>query len=116
MRRRDHQRDDGGIDSDVDGVIPVITALGHLRDHQATNGRGVGDSRAGNAAEQCRSDDVDLPQTAAQMTDKTGRKTDQTMGYTAADHEVTREDEERDRHHRKHVHAGVHLLEDHDGR
>ncbi|MNW06965.1 hypothetical protein D3C71_2034650 [compost metagenome] len=50
------------------------------------------------------------------MTDKTGRKTDQTMGYTAADHEVTREDEERDRHHRKHVHAGVHLLEDHDGR
>ena len=90
VRRRDQQRDDGGVHRDVDGVVLGVAALLHLRDHDAADRRGVRDGGARDAAEQGRGDDVDLAEAAAQMPDEAGREADQAVGDAAAHHQVAR--------------------------
>ncbi len=61
VRGRQHQRDQGRHGGDVDGIIGAVAALLHLRDHEPADRGGLRDCGAGNAAEERRGDDIDLP-------------------------------------------------------
>ena len=100
------------IDGDVDGIVGAIAARLHLRDHQAADRRGLGDGRAGDAAEQRRGGDVDLAEPAAQVADQRAGEGDDAAGDAAAHHQVAGIDEEGDGQQREDAHAGIQSLED----
>ena len=109
------KRDQRSHRRDVDGIVGAIAARLHLRDHQPADRGGLGHRRAGNAAEQSRGGDVDLPQPAADVTDQRAGKGDDAAGDAAAHHQVAGIDEERDGEQREDAHARIQPLE-HDQR
>ena len=115
MRGRHQQGHQGRRDGDVDGVVGVIAALLHLRDHGAADGRDISDGAAGHPAEQGRADDRDLSQTAAHMADHGGGEGDHPVGQSALHHQFAGEDEQGNGQQGHGGDVGPHLLEDHDG-
>ena len=112
VRRRQQQRDQRRHRGDVDRVVGAVAARLHLRDHDAADRRGLGDGRAGDAAEERRGGDVDLAEAAADVADQRAGEGDDAGGDAAADHQVAGEDEEGDRHQREDRDAGGDALED----
>ena len=113
VRGRDQQRLQRARDGDVDGEQPRIAGLDHLRDHHRADRRGVGDRRAGDAAEHRRGEDVHQRQPAADEADEHLGEVDQARRHAAFGHDAAGEDEERDREQREIVHAVGGL--EHDG-
>ena len=105
VRRRDQHRLHRAADRDVGGEDLRVALLDHLRDQHRADRRGVGDRRAGDAAEERRGDDVDERQAAAHRADEDPRQVDEANRHAALGHDRAGEDEERDREQREAVDA-----------
>ena len=113
VRGRDQQRLQRARDRHVDGEQARIAVLDHLRDHHRADRGGVGDRRAGDAAEHGRGQDVDQRQPAADEADEHLGQVDDALGHAAFGHDGAGENEERDGQQREVVHAVGRL--EHDG-
>ena len=96
VRGRDQQRLQRAGDGDVDGEEARIAVLDHLRDHHRADRGGVGDRRAGDAAEEGRGEDVDQRQPAADPADEDFGEIDEPLRHAAFAHDGAGEDEEGD--------------------
>ncbi len=105
VRGRQQQRLQRAGDGDVDGEQARIAVLDHLRDHHRADRRGIGDGRAGEAAEHGRGDDVDQRHAAANEADEDLGEVDEAFGHAADGHDRAGKDEERDRQQREAAHA-----------
>ena len=117
MRRRHEQRDERGGDRHVDRVVAVVAALDHLRNHRAADRGDVRDRRARDAAEQQARQARSLGR-ARRARDRRARAANAISRSrdAAVQHQLAREDEQRDRDQRCGVRAGGRLDDQHVGR
>ena len=96
VARRDDDALGRAADGQVDGEMVVVALLLHHRDHDRADRRGIGDGRAGDAAEEHRGEDIDHRQAAAHEADEDVGEGDQPARHAALGHQRAGEDEEGD--------------------
>ena len=115
VARRNEETDGRGGNVHRGGELAVIAFALHHRGHRAADRGGRGDGRAGDGAEEHAPENIHVGESAGQPADDDFCEVDQAPGDAAAVHELTREDEKRNREQREAVEAGGHALRDHGG-
>ena len=88
----------GRGDGNSGGEVGIVTLIDHHGDHDGADGCSISRSRAGNAAEEVRCNDVNHCHTAAHPADAGVCQSDQLFGDAAGAHEHAHGDEERNSH------------------
>ena len=116
VRGRDQQADDRRGHGDINGIVARIALVLHQRDHGRADRRGAGDGRSRHRAEHHRGADIDDTEAATNPADRGIGDPDEALGNARAIHQVTRKDEEGDRHQREDADARCDTLDRDDGR
>ena len=115
VARRDEQAGGGGGDVDGGGEVFVEALFFHERSHETAVGGGGGGGGTGDRTEEHVCEDIHVGEAAGKPADDDLGEGDQPVGDAAAVHEITREDEERNREQGKAVEAGGEALGDDGG-
>ena len=100
-RRRDHRADGRGRGDDGAGEGLVEAAVLHRLDLDDAQAHRFGKGRTGHAGKQHRGKNADVREAAAHVADHRAGEAENPVGHAAGVHQVSGEDEERDRQQRE---------------